>query len=358
VRAYVAARPALLAHLVPPLQRGARHPNAAAADALSVRLLPMGAINWVWAVTAAAADNNGDGGNRHRTTTRNGALPACGLLVKHAPPFVRSAGPSFPLSDERLRVQATAMRWAAALVGPNIVPAPLSFDAAASALVALLLPPHFVPLGVAVLSELAPTDEARAAPAPVRLPWLPARLGLALARLYAATSPAALGREGHARARERFKNADMVAANAAVVLERPFDAGDAGNAPLPELAAAAKALRCAGRPLFWGRVLSLLCCLFCDWRCTVPRCFHPNLLSNKTIHQSTHYCQRRQGSDGRCRARARHLQQHQQQRCEQQRHRLPHPQRPAHRQLPRGAAARPQPRRRRRASRAARARRL
>ncbi|GBF97691.1 hypothetical protein Rsub_09749 [Raphidocelis subcapitata] len=150
------------------------------------------------------------------------------VLVKQAPPYVRAVGPSFPLSTERMRVEAAAMRLAHAL-SPGCVPPPLHYDAANAVLAMPLLPPPHLPL----------TDALRDG---ATLPALPRALAALLAALYGASSEAALGPEAHARAVADFANADIVAANEQVVLVGPFTPDDPGNAWLPQLDADVRAL--------------------------------------------------------------------------------------------------------------------
>ena len=192
----------------------------------AVRELRGGVINTAWAVTG----------------------PRASILLKQAPPFVRAVGPSFPLSTERMRVEAAAMRWlndellplppasgaadtAADDERPALVPPLLHHDAARSVLATRLLPP---PRHVTLLAALR---EGRV------VPRLPARLSALLGRMFAATSAAALGREAHAlKAAGEFANAEIVEANMRVVMGGAFDAGDPTNRWLPELDADARAL--------------------------------------------------------------------------------------------------------------------
>ena len=108
-----------------------------------VEELAGGVINAAWAVTRRSGAAGSGGASQ-------GGPHTPGLLLKQAPPYVRAVGPSFPLSTERMEVEAAAMQRMHALA-PAHVPRLLYYDAPNSVLaMPLLAPPGHVPLSDAI----------------------------------------------------------------------------------------------------------------------------------------------------------------------------------------------------------------
>ncbi|KXZ54723.1 hypothetical protein GPECTOR_4g791 [Gonium pectorale] len=106
---------------------------------VTVRELSGGRINYVW---------RADG-------------PDGSFVLKHSPPYVRSIGPSFRLSQARLRAEAVA-HAAAAAACPAHVPSLLLHDPAASALVSELLGRHPEQPRVKLIDALAAASASAA----------------------------------------------------------------------------------------------------------------------------------------------------------------------------------------------------
>ncbi|KAL6756621.1 kinase-like domain-containing protein [Haematococcus lacustris] len=186
--AYVQATPQLLAHL--------RCSSREDPTVWHVEELAHGKINHVFLVQCL------DPGSSQGAAT--------GLVLKHAPPYVKSAGPCFPLSQDRIHVEQQAMRIMHSHC-PNHVPALLHFDPHRHVIaMQWLQPPH---------DKLLTLLHDGAA--------LPPHLGSQLASLLAAqllhTSVGTLTPEQHAGQVAAFANPGVEAANLMVVLYEPLD---------------------------------------------------------------------------------------------------------------------------------------
>ncbi|KAF6260775.1 kinase-like domain-containing protein [Scenedesmus sp. NREL 46B-D3] len=163
------------------------------ADGLSVQELLDGVINVVYAVHG----------------------PSGSVIIKQALPYVRAVGESFPLSRDRMDVEAAAMQLLHSCC-PAHVPRLLLYDASSSVLAMQYLPPPHHKLLYAIRQGQV-------------LPGLADQLAGLLSSYLAHSSLEGLQPEDAAAVTERLANCDIVAANEQVVLLGPFNPADPGN---------------------------------------------------------------------------------------------------------------------------------
>ncbi|WIA15935.1 hypothetical protein OEZ85_012679 [Tetradesmus obliquus] len=177
------------------------------ADNLSVQELLDGVINVVYAVHG----------------------PAGSVLVKQALPYVRAVGESFPLSRERMDVEAAAMQLLHSCC-PAHVPQLLLYNASSSVLAMQYLPPPHQKLLYAIRQGQV-------------LPGLAGQLAQLLSCYLARSSLQVLQPDQAAAVMQHFSNSDIVSANEQVVLIGPFNPQDPSNRwTSPQLDAAVQAM--------------------------------------------------------------------------------------------------------------------
>lgn len=151
------------------------------------------------------------------------------FFLKYAPPYVRSVGPEFPLSQARMDVEAAALmavsEWA-----PQHVPRVVLFDQPRCVLCMQRLPPPHGKLVTAITQGHT-------------FPQLPAHLATLLPAYLYSSSSFALSRDAFDLNLQVYSNTDIVQANTAVVFGDPWDESCPSNKNSPQLAQKVAALR-------------------------------------------------------------------------------------------------------------------
>ena len=212
VRAYIAARPDLAARVGPP----------GSEREWSVEVRADGNINFVYLVRGPKGDG-GDGGGNGSGNGGNG-----GLCVKESLPYVRCVGESWPLSRDRCRIEAEALRLQHGFA-PAHVPRVFHFDGGRSLIAMEYVPPPAVVLRHGIVAGST-------------YPKLAAHLATFLARTLFGTSLYAMDTRSFRDAVLRFTNPDLCALTEQVVFTDPYYAAPL-NRFTPGLEADALALR-------------------------------------------------------------------------------------------------------------------
>lgn len=153
-----------------------------------------------------SAEEIGDG-NMNFVFRVMDAVSGRGVIVKHTPPYMRSVGPDWPLTADRLRVEHAALMVQGQVDGAR-VPKVYHFDGARALLVMENLAGHQVLRTTLIRGE--------------SLPRWPRHLGEFLARMLWKTSTLTLDAETVDRLRHQFANADLVRITSDFVLTYPF----------------------------------------------------------------------------------------------------------------------------------------
>ncbi|WIA36116.1 hypothetical protein OEZ86_007465 [Tetradesmus obliquus] len=155
--------------------------------------------------------------------------PAGSVLVKQALPYVRAVGESFPLSRERMDVEAAAMQLLHSCC-PVHVPRLLLYNASSSVLAMQYLPPPHQKLLYAIRQRQV-------------LSGLADQLAELVSSYLARSSLQVLQPEHATAVVQLFSNRDIVSANQQVVLIGPFNPADPSNRwTSPQLDAAVQAM--------------------------------------------------------------------------------------------------------------------
>eukprot|EP00201_Polytomella_parva_P017045 CAMPEP_0175055718 /NCGR_PEP_ID=MMETSP0052_2-20121109/10245_1 /TAXON_ID=51329 ORGANISM="Polytomella parva, Strain SAG 63-3" /NCGR_SAMPLE_ID=MMETSP0052_2 /ASSEMBLY_ACC=CAM_ASM_000194 /LENGTH=528 /DNA_ID=CAMNT_0016320613 /DNA_START=97 /DNA_END=1684 /DNA_ORIENTATION=- len=189
VKQYVNSNEALLKTLV--------NGNVSKLDAIRVEEVPDGKINYVYKV-------HGEGTS---------------VVLKYAPPFVKIEGEDFKLSQERLRVESSALVLARE-VCPEHTPSVLLYDPSASVLVTECLGLPLIRLSQGIAEKRVYHKFAE-------------QIANLLSKQLFFTSRYFLDAKAFREKLAAFENREAVAANLNVVIDAPFDPQDRSNSVSP-----------------------------------------------------------------------------------------------------------------------------
>ncbi len=153
-----------------------------------------------------SAEEIGDGNMNFVFRVRD-TVSGRGVIVKHTPPYMRSVGPDWPLTADRLRVEHAALTVQGQVDGAR-VPEVYHFDGERALLVMENLADHRVLRTALMRGE--------------SLPCWPRHMGEFLARMLWKTSAWTLDAGTVDRLRRQFANVDLVRITADFVLTYPF----------------------------------------------------------------------------------------------------------------------------------------